>query len=143
MYIRWVHRRHKNETSRNLIFHDAYLVENYRNHQGHPRQRVICFLGNLREFDGEVPLSEWELFLSRAERILAEQAIQTQIDRDHILSRLEQYGPTCTPDDITELLCAQVESFCHWWERYGQGCPYQEIARVMSRLHPQEQSRTA
>ena len=71
MYIRWIVRRHKNASTANVVFHDAYLVESFRDLRETPRQRMVCYLGNIRQIDDEFPAIERELFLLRAERILA------------------------------------------------------------------------
>jgi predicted MarR family transcription regulator len=58
MYVRWVVRKHKNASVADTSFHDAYLVESYRDENGNPRQRTICYLGNIRQIAGEFPAIE-------------------------------------------------------------------------------------
>jgi|GEM_PF-502451 len=143
MYIRWLERRHKAEASANIVFQDAYLVESYRNAEGQPRQRVICYLGNLRKIDGTIPLIECELFLHRARHALAQAAAPEQLDIDHVMDLLHQQLPWFSEEDVAELLRMQVTVFCEWWERHGQGCPYEELNRIVHTLQGQEQSLTA
>ena len=70
MYVKWVVRRHKNEELANINFYDAYLVQSYKNELGEPRQRTICYLGNLRQIDNVFPVIERALFYVRLEETL-------------------------------------------------------------------------
>ncbi len=70
MYVKWVVRRHKNEELANINFYDAYLVQSYKNEVGEPRQRTICYLGNLRQIDNAFPVIERALFYLRMDETL-------------------------------------------------------------------------
>ncbi len=120
MYIRWVVRSHKNASVANTTFHDAYLVESYRDEQGSPRQRTICYLGNIRQIDESFPPVERELFLLRADRILASIAELTPADRMDVLDMLQQ---KVQPLTLGEIRVAFVESV-RWYRRSVEAYGY-------------------
>lgn len=132
MYIRWVHRHHKSSASAGVIFLDAYLVENYRNEQGRPRQRPICYLGNVRQIDGCVPAAERELFLRGARQALDHAAAHEPIDQDQVLALLQRRLPPCSPEEVAELLRLQLTSFYETWTRDRVDCPDEELHRIIS-----------
>lgn len=113
MYIRWVVRSHKNAAVANTTFHDAYLVESYRDEQSNPRQRTICYLGNIRQINQEFPPVERELFLLRADRILASVADLTAIERSDVLDMLQQ---KVEPLTLGEIRIALIENI-RWYRR--------------------------
>ncbi len=113
MYIRWVIRCHKNATVANTTFHDAYLVESYRDDEGNPRQRTVCYLGNIRQIDDSFPPIERELFLLRVDRILASIPELTGPDRREVLAMLRQ---KVQPLTLTEIRVAFLESV-RWYRR--------------------------
>lgn len=131
MYIRWVTRRHKSALSATMVFHDAYLVESYRDEQSSPRQRTLCYLGNLRQIDGQVPYVESELFLARAARALQEATLSYPIDADAVLDELREQLPELTPDIMRDIFAEQVRWFHEWWARHGGSRPEDEIADVV------------
>ena len=113
MYIRWVIRSHKNAAVANTTFHDAYLVESYRDDEGNPRQRTICYLGNIRQIDDSFPPIERELFLLRVDRILASIPELTAPDRSEVVELLRQ---KVQPLTLTEIRMAFLESV-RWYRR--------------------------
>ncbi|NJL04109.1 MAG: hypothetical protein HC911_04165 [Chloroflexaceae bacterium] len=113
MYIRWVIRSHKNATVANTTFHDAYLVESYRDDEGNPRQRTICYLGNIRQIDNSFPPIERELFLLRVDRILASIPELTAPDRSEVVDMLQQ---KVQPLSLMEIRVAFLESV-RWYRR--------------------------
>ena len=90
VYIRWVVRKHKNASVADMTFHDAYLVESFRDEVGNPRQRTISYLGNIREIGDEFPTIERELFMLRAERILSSLPELNGDERNEVLDLLRQ-----------------------------------------------------
>jgi hypothetical protein len=131
MYIRWVTRRHKSALSAHIVFHDAYLVESYRDERGTPRQRTICYLGNVRQIDGNVPHVESELFLLRALQTLHRTAAVVPIDIELILDDLRQHLPTLTPEAARNALAAQLHWFYQWWLHNGTSQPADEIRHIV------------
>jgi hypothetical protein len=114
MYVRWVVRRHKNAAIANTSFHDAYLVESYRDDKGRPRQRTICYLGNIRQIDEGFPAIERELFLLRAERILLGIEGLSGDDRARVMDMLHQ---KVYPLTTTEVMAAFTENL-RWYRRW-------------------------
>jgi hypothetical protein len=114
MYVRWVVRHHKNAAIANTSFHDAYLVESYRDDRGRPRQRTICYLGNIRQIDEDFPAIERELFLLRAERILHGFDELSSDDRDGIMAMLHH---KVHPLSNTEVMAAFTENL-RWYRRW-------------------------
>lgn len=131
MYIRWVTRKHKSALSAPMVFHDAYLVESYRDERGSPRQRTICYLGNLRQIDGRIPHIESELFLSRAARTLQQTALATPVDCALVLDELRRSLPEVTPDTVRRVFGEQVRWFYDWWAQHGSSHPDEELALVL------------
>lgn len=134
MYIRWVTRRHKSALSAHIVFHDAYLVESFRDEGGRPRQRTICYLGNVRQIDGEVPGVESELFMHRAIHALQRAAAVAPIDGEAVLDELRRYLPSLTPEAAQRALAAQLHWFYGWWSRHGSSTPEEEIVRLVGEL---------
>lgn len=131
MYIRWVVRRHKSAASASIAFHDAYLVESQRDEHGKPRQRVLGYLGNLRQIDGAVPHVESELFLHRAAQILGELAATVPLDVEAVLDELRRQLPALSPEAARRAFAAQVHWFYDWWTRHETSRPDEEILRVV------------
>lgn len=132
MYVRWVIRKHKNTTVADMTFHDAYLVESFRDERGQPRQRTICYLGNIRQIGKQFPLVERELFMMRAERILLSVQEVAEIDRDAVLSLLRQKVPQMTADEVLAGFRANLRWYLRWWQRYGGPPPRDELERVLA-----------
>ncbi|ACL25991.1 hypothetical protein [Chloroflexus aggregans] len=121
MYIRWVVRRHKNAEIANTNFHDAYLVESYRDERGQPRQRTIAYLGNIRQIGDEFPTIERELFLLRADRILESLPDLTESDRQEAREALRRKVPPLTRDEVIRAFTANLTWYRQWLEQ--NGCP--------------------
>jgi hypothetical protein len=131
MYVRWIVRRHKNASVANTNFHDAYLVESYRDDASNPRQRTVCYLGNIRQIEDEFPAIERELFLLRAERILAGVDELSSDDRQDIIGMLHQ---KVRPLDHHEVMAAFTENlrwYRRWWEENSTGPSEEELLRIV------------
>jgi hypothetical protein len=142
MYIRWITRRHKSRLSTDTVFHDAYLVESYRDDQGKPRQRTVAYLGNLREIDGAIPHVESELFLLRAAPILHELAAAGDADAETVLRNLRGQLPALTPEEAHHAFAAQVHWFYRWWAEHGSGAPEAAILEVVDAVLGAPRERT-
>lgn len=125
MYIRWVVRKHKNAATANVAFYDAYLVESYRDERNNPRQHTICYLGNIREIDGAFPTIERELFLLRADRILASMPELACENREEVLDLLRQKVPALTEDEVALAFRNNLRWYYRWWRDHG-GAPTRE-----------------
>lgn len=142
MYIRWVTRKHKSALSAPMVFHDAYLVESYRDEQGRPRQRTICYLGNLRQIADRIPPVESELFLSRASQILDGLALSSPVNCAEVMEQLRDQLPVLTPEAALGALTEQLGWFYEWWSQYGTTPAEEVIAGVVgSVLGTQERVR--
>ncbi|MEM8531945.1 MAG: hypothetical protein AAGF95_13965 [Chloroflexota bacterium] len=119
MYIRWIVRKHKNAAVADVTFHDAYLVESYRDERDTPRQRTICYLGNIRQISGEFPSIERELFFLRADRILAGIPDISGDDRLEIGEMLRQKVPSLTPDEVMLAFRNNLRWYVNWWRERG------------------------
>lgn len=115
MYIRWIIRKHKNEHAAHLSFHDAYLVESYRDENRKPRQRVVSYLGNIRQFDGEFPGVERELFLLRAQGILHEVQDLSHVEREKLLNQLHSTVAPLTRREMLE----GFRNTLRWYYQWG------------------------
>jgi hypothetical protein len=122
MYIRWVVRKHKNSATANVVFHDAYLVESYRDPANKPRQRTICYLGNIRQIDDDFPAIERELFLLRAERILAGVPDVGANDHAAVIALLRQKVPELTAGEVLLAFRNNMRWYQRWWRAHG-GAP--------------------
>lgn len=100
MYVRWVVRKHKNKYAAHVVFHDAYLVQSYRDPQGRPRQRTVTYLGNLRLMDDEISGIDRQLFLWRARRVLDRVADLPADEQQKIWARLQQAAPPLSPEEL-------------------------------------------
>lgn len=119
MYIRWVVRRHKNAALVDMTFHDAYLVESYRDDNNSPRQRTLCYLGNIRQIGRTFPLIERELFFLRAERILASLPEVGPAEREQVLRLLRQKVPELTDAEVLDAFRANLRWYYRWWRDHG------------------------
>jgi hypothetical protein len=131
MYIRWVVRKHKNSATANVTFHDAYLVESYRDDRNDPRQRTICYLGNIRQIDDEFPPIERELFFLRAERILAGEREVPPEERPQILQLLRQKVPELTAEEVQIAFRNTVRWFYARWASDGASPSREELMRFL------------
>ncbi|NJP04699.1 MAG: hypothetical protein HC837_03235 [Chloroflexaceae bacterium] len=131
MYIRWVVRHHKNATVANTSFHDAYLVESYRDERRRPRQRIICYLGNIRQIDADFPAIERELFLLRAERILHNITDLDDENRSMIMDLLYQKVRPLDRDEVIAAFTENLRWYRHWWKQHGGGLSQEELLRLI------------
>jgi hypothetical protein len=130
MYIRWIIRRHKNEVA-DTSFHDAYLVESYRDASGSPRQRMICYLGNIRQIGNTFPTIERELFLLRADRILETISELSPSNRSEALEALRQKVPPLSYDEVMAAFAENLRWYRRWWEQRGGGPSDEELLRIV------------
>lgn len=131
MYVRWVVRKHKNADTANVTFHDAYLVESYRDGDNTPRQRTICYLGNIRQIDDEFPTIERELFLLRAERILASTPAVPADERAPIIAMLRAKVPALTEAEVAEAFRNNMRWYYQWWRSRGGKPSREELLRML------------
>ncbi|NTU84722.1 MAG: hypothetical protein HGA45_36055 [Chloroflexales bacterium] len=131
MYVRWVVRRHKNAVIADTSFYDAYLVASYRDKRGVPRQRTVCYLGNIRQIGDEFPTIERELFLLRAERILDTVDEITQADRDEAMEALRQKVPPLSRDEVLTAFIENLRWYRRWWEQNGGGPSDDELITIV------------
>jgi hypothetical protein len=131
MYIRWVIRRHKNSTVADTIFYDAYLVESFREPHGAPRQRTICYLGNIRKIGSDFPTIERELFLLRAERILESVDELSPVDREEAMAALRQKVPPLTREEVLWAFTENLRWYRRWWEQNGGGPSDEEMLTIV------------
>lgn len=117
MYIRWIVRGHKNEQIVNVTFHDAYLVEAYRDEKGDARQRTVAYLGNIRQIGGEFPNIERELFLLRAARTLESIPALSPLDCQDLLKQLHR---KVQPLNTTELMYGFVDTLRWYYRRFDE-----------------------
>ena len=134
MYIRWVVRKHKNATTANVVFHDAYLVESYRDGENTPRQRTICYLGNIRQIDDEFPTIERELFLLRAERILASTPEVPIDERGQVIELLRVKVPRLTEAEVLEAFRNNMRWYYSWWRDHGGGLTREQLLALIESL---------
>ncbi|KPV49468.1 hypothetical protein SE17_32475 [Kouleothrix aurantiaca] len=131
MYVRWVVRKHKNADTANVTFHDAYLVESYRDGDNTPRQRTICYLGNIRQIDHEFPTIERELFLLRAERILASTPAVPADERASIIDMLRAKVPALTEAEAIEAFRNNMRWYYQWLRSRGGNPSRDELLRML------------
>lgn len=132
MYIRWIIRKHKNATVADMIFHDAYVVESNRDENNVPRQRTICYLGNIRQFGSTFPSIEREIFFLRAERILAGIPELTEEDRQQILGLLRQKVPELSDSEVIEAFRNNLRWYYRWWQEHGGAPSDQELLALIA-----------
>lgn len=131
MYVRWVVRRHKNATVADTSFHDAYLVESYRDQNGNPRQRTVCYLGNIRQIGADFPTIERELFLLRAERILVSVPDLSAGDRDEVMRMLQEKVPPLNYHEVLNAFTENLRWYRRWWEQHGGGPSDEEMFKIV------------
>ncbi len=131
MYVRWVVRKHKNVAIADTNFHDAYLVESYRDDTGNPRQRTVCYLGNIRQMGEDFPAIERELFLLRAERILTGIKELSEQDRSGIMEMLQHKVPPLTSPEVMKAFVENLRWYWRWWEEHDEGPTEEELIRIV------------
>jgi hypothetical protein len=131
MYVRWVIRRHKNATIADTSFFDAYLVASFRDRRGVPRQRTICYLGNIRQIGDSFPTIERELFLLRAERILSSITELSESDRGEAMEALRLKVPPLSRDEVLTAFVENLRWYRRWWEEHGGGPSDEELLTIV------------
>ena len=131
MYIRWVIRRHKNAAIADTSFYDAYLVESYRTARSAPRQRTVCYLGNIRKISSEYPTIEREIFLLRAERILDSVSELKPTNRAEAMVALRQKVPPLNREEVLWAFTENLRWYRLWWEQHGGGLSDDELLAVV------------
>lgn len=141
MFIRWIVREHKNADVADVAFHDAYLVESYRDEQGSPRQRTISYLGNIRQIGEDFPGIERELFLLRAELILQSLPDVSPQDCKQVLCQLHQKVPPLTADEVMVGFQNTLRWYYQWWHTNGERAPTRrELLRLVERAQERPDS---
>jgi len=130
VYIRWIVRKHKNAHAAHMSFHDAYLVESYRDDNGNPRQRTISYLGNIRQYGDEFPGIERELFLTRVKRILNGIQQLSEAERTHILRQLHRKVPPLTLEELREGLRNTLRWYYQWGQDHGHAPTHEEVLQL-------------
>lgn len=138
MYIRWVVRRHKNDSTANVTFHDAYLVESYRGSEDSPRQRMICYLGNIRQIGESFPPIEREIFLLRAEGIVRESAHVPPDERANVLQLLRKKIPPLHPDEVRTAFLWNLRWYSQWCRENGIPLDHEEVLRILTEVDSAE-----
>lgn len=129
MYIRWICRKHKSRHAAHMTFHDAYLVQSYRDRKGNPRQRMIAYLGNLREIDNEFPSIERELFLLRARQVMTDLPDLTEEDYKDVLNLLQQVVHPLSNEEIMRAFHQNLYWYAHTCHQ--RGIPLPTIRQIM------------
>ena len=132
MYIRWIVRHHKNADTANVSFFDAYLVESFRDDSGQPRQRTICYLGNIRQIDDEFPALEREIFFLRAERIIAGVSSLNPEERQSVTAMLRQKIPELSPLEVETAFRNNFRWFRYWRQQRGMPITQAELNDMIS-----------
>ena len=135
MYVKWVVRQHKNVQAAYIAFHDAYLMESYRDMVGVPRQRTIAYLGNVRQYDDTFPAIERELFLLRVHTIL--QGIPALSLNDHhaILQQLHLKVPPLAWAEVQQSFHMNLHWYAQWCRQAHQPLPTaEEFERLLHKL---------
>lgn len=136
MFVRWVVRGHKNAEIANVTFHDAYLVESYRDDQGEPRQRTIAYLGNVRQIGQEFPAIERGLFLLRTQIILESITELSPADREQTMRQIQKNIPPLTDDEVMVGFMNTLRWYYNWWQDRG-GAPSDEAVMRMLKVSRQ------
>jgi hypothetical protein len=123
MYIRWIHRKHKSAHAMHMTFHDAYLVQSYRDRKGKPRQRTIVYLGNLREVDDQLPGIERELFLLRARQVLAGLPELPVDEQGKLWEYLQQIVHPLTDEELMQAFHQNLHWYAHACHQRGLPLP--------------------
>ena len=131
MYIRWVVRKHKNASVADMTFHDAYLVESFRDEIGNPRQRTISYLGNIREIGDEFPTIERELFMLRADRILSSLPELNGDERNEVLDLLRQRVLPLSKREVELAFQANLRWYQSWWRSNGNPPSREELLAMI------------
>ncbi len=131
MFVRWVVRGHKNSDIVNVTFHDAYLVESYRDEQGEPRQRTVSYLGNVRQIAQEFPAIERGLFLLRIQAILASLEELSPADREQTMLQIQKRIPPLSHDEMMIGFVNTLRWYYRWWQTHESVPSDEEILRIL------------
>lgn len=132
MYIRWIVRGHKNTDTTDVTFHDAYLVESYRDDEGKPRRRTLSYLGNIRQMGDVFPGIERELFLFRAARTLSDLPELSALDAADVLNQLHQKVPPLTDDELKTGFINTVRWYFRRWADNDTAPSETELLRMIA-----------
>jgi hypothetical protein len=114
-----------------MTFHDAYLVESYRNDEGDPRQRIIAYLGNIREMEGGLPAIERSLFLLRAEQVLHRVPDLLPHDQEQLVAQLHQRVPPLTEAEMRIGFHNTLRWYHKWWHDHGDAPTAEEMLALV------------
>lgn len=114
-----------------VTFHDAYLVESYRDENGQPRQRTISYLGNIRQIGDEFPGIERELFLLRAELILNNIPTLSDADRADTMKQLAEKVPPLDHNEVKLAFENNLRWYFRWWAENGGAPSREEVRRIL------------
>ena len=131
MFVRWVVRGHKNADIANVTFHDAYLVESYRDEAGEPRQRTITYLGNVRQINGEFPAIERGLFLLRTQTILDSIQELSPEDREQTMLQIQKRISPLTDEEVLVGFVNTLRWYYRWWQQHGAIPSDEEVMRMV------------
>jgi hypothetical protein len=135
LYIRWITRKHKNRYAAHMIFHDAYLVESYRDVSGASRQKTFAYLGNIRQIGDNFPHIERELFFLQVRQKLSELAGISDEECRGILQQLYQRVAPLTYHEVILAFQQNLHWFFHWYAIHNMHPPTAaEIHRMISVL---------
>ncbi|MEM7800994.1 MAG: hypothetical protein AAF633_17505 [Chloroflexota bacterium] len=102
-----------------VTFHDAYLVESYRNDEGKPRQRTIAYLGNVRQIGNQLPSIERELFLLRARDVLSALPNMSPADQDDLIRQLHKKVPPLSLEEMRLGFKNNLKWYYQRWKSSG------------------------
>jgi hypothetical protein len=131
VFVRWVVRGHKNADIANVTFHDAYLVESYRDDNGEPRQRTITYLGNVRQIDGEFPAIERGLFLLRTQTILDSIKELSDADREQTMEQIQKRIEPLTDDEVMIGFLNTLRWYYRWWESHDTVPSDEDVMKML------------
>ena len=131
VFVRWVVRGHKNSDIANVTFHDAYLVESYRDDNGSPRQRTVSYLGNVRQIDDEFPAIERGLFLLRTQTILDSIAELSDEDREQTMEQIQRRIQPLNDDEVMIGFVNTLRWYYRWWQQHDTVPSDEEVMRMV------------
>jgi hypothetical protein len=118
-----------------MTFHDAYLIESYRDAKGKPRQRTVAYLGNIRQIDEDLPNIERELFLARARSTLERLPEVSEEELDNVMEQLHRKVPPLTNNEVFLAFQQNLRWFYQWCEVNNTQPPtVEELQRIVSTM---------
>lgn len=115
-----------------MSFHDAYLVESFRDETNNPRQRTISYLGNIRQLGDEFPTIERALFFLRAERILSTIPGLDGPEREQVLHLLREKVPPLSDAEVLEAFRNNLRWYNQWWRDRGVRLTHQDLLALVN-----------